>query len=70
MGTAISQLISNICPGKACAKYVCNACHYNSKCCKNNDSEWCEMDFETTEIKDSDHEEEFECDGCFYVKKS
>ena len=73
MGTNISRLapiIQNICPGKACAKYVCNACHYHSRCCKTSDSECCDLDFETYETTESDHETEVECDGCCYVKKS
>ena len=70
MATNISKLTQIICPGNACAKYVCNKCQYHSRCCKTGDFECCELDFETYETMDSEHVTEFECDGCCYVKKS
>ena len=64
LGSKLPSMVSNICPCKACAYYVCNAMKFHSKCC-----ECCDIELETTEILD-DHEEEFECDNCCYIKKS
>ena len=63
--TAMTPMVTSMCPGRACAKYVCNACKLHSKC-----SECCDVEVETTETTESDHETEVECDGCCYVKKS
>ena len=49
----ILPLISNICPGKYCAKYVCNAMHVHSKC----GEDCCDLEVETTEIRDESDEE-------------
>ena len=62
MGTMISRSLSC----HDLTKYVLNACKFHSKC-----SECCDIDMETTEVKDDEkHEEEIECNDCFYAKRS
>ena len=61
MGTVISKSLNCY----YLSKYVCNACKFHSKC-----SDCCDVDMETTEIKDDEHEEEIECNDCFYAKRS
>lgn len=64
LGSKLPSMVSNICPCRYCSKYVCNAMKCHSKC-----SDCCDVEVETTEVKDT-HEEEFECNNCFYLKKS
>ncbi len=56
--------ISAICPGKECAKYVCNSMQVHSQC-----SDCCDVDIETTETGTEHNEEEIKCEGCCYLKK-
>ena len=65
MGDVLTKIIPGICPCKDFAKYVCNACHYHSKC-----SDCCDIDIETTEIREEASETEVQIDGWFYAKKS
>ena len=64
MGSVLTDL-GQLCPGTACAKYVCNAMKVHSKCL-----DCCEFDIETTEILDSEHSEEFEIHDWCHLKKT
>ena len=52
---------------EACAKYVCNSCHFHSECMRT----CCEIDFTTDEIEIplDDSDLEIEVEGCCIARK-
>ena len=52
---------------EACAKYVCNSCHFPNECMRNG----CEIDFTTPEVKipSDDSDVEIEVEGCCVARK-
>ncbi len=58
--------IIKACSCQDCAKYVCNACRCHSSCL-----EFCDIEFETTEIDLSDDDSQYDIEviGCCGARK-